>query len=249
MRKWVFIGVVYILTVLLLGLLWYSGQYSGKFTIFNDANEWAYLDKIGHSWSTYLITNILLIYAVGTPFQCAFAAFLMVSSIEVADGFSTAYGLSVFDLIANLSGAILAIWLPWGATSFRFKFSFFPSEWAPLRPELLGSSWYDTWLKDYNGQTYWLTYPIFHKLWPQKAPKWLAISIGYSADGMLYGQTVMNTMLSYEFFIAPDILLSAFRPQNRYLQFLFYFLDSVKWLLGVIVWNSVRGWYIHCCGG
>lgn len=210
--------------------------------VFDDSTEWFFIDKLGHCWSTYLITNLLMIWRVGTRYQCASAAFLMVSSIEIADGFSVAYGMSFYDVGANLAGAVLAVLLPWKYSDIRFKFSFWPSEWAIQRPDVLGAHWYEVWLKDYNGQTYWLSFPLFHKLWPKYAPKWLAVGVGFGADGMLFGQSILNALQAYEVFFAPDIMFSAIKVRNRVLRNSFYVLDAIKWPAGALIWHSLKGW-------
>ena len=43
-------------------------------------------------------------------------------------------------------------------------------------------------LKDYNGQTYWLSANIWSFNKESNFPRWLNVAFGYGADGMLYGE-------------------------------------------------------------
>jgi hypothetical protein len=76
-------------------------------------------------------------------------------------------------------------------------------------------------LKDYNGQTYWLSVNPWSFAKKSKFPKWLNIAVGYGAGGMLGGYT--NTWTDPEtnaahsrtditryrqFYLSPDIDLS-----------------------------------------
>jgi hypothetical protein len=54
---------------------------------------------------------------------------------------------------------------------------------------VLGSSLAEQMLKDYNGQTYWLSVNL-HSFY--KNPKWLNLAIGYGANGMLTGNGENN---------------------------------------------------------
>ena len=82
--------------------------------------------------------------------------------IEVLDGFSKEWGASFGDLLANSAGAFLAIGqaLRWDEQRIQLKYSYFPSEWAEYNPSQLGSGNIERALKDYNGQSYWLSFNI-----------------------------------------------------------------------------------------
>jgi hypothetical protein len=47
-------------------------------------------------------------------------------------------------------------------------------------------------LKDYNGQTYWLSVNLHSFYKGSKIPKWLNLAIGYGANGMLTGNGENN---------------------------------------------------------
>jgi hypothetical protein len=61
------------------------------------------------------------------------------------------------------------------------KFSFHTTQYQ-YRPNVLGSSLAEQMLKDYNGQTYWLSVNLHSFYKGSKIPKWLNLAIGYGAN-------------------------------------------------------------------
>lgn len=181
---------------------WYARYPAQPFTLINDWPGWLQVDKAGHAMTTYTIS--LQCYdalrwagrseeaamhqafwpAVG--FQCAF---------EVMDGFSRGWGFSVTDVGANLAGAMAfaSQQKAWHEQRFYSKISFSPSpifdgnnlEVARAKA-LYGSSVFSQWLKDYNGQTYWLSANVWSLVGkPPWLPRWINACAGYSAEGLL----------------------------------------------------------------
>ena len=112
---------------------------------------------------------------------------------EILDGFSAEWGASAGDLIANTAGTALFIGqqLGWNDQRFYLKWSYHPnriSRNCPRNMELtnLGKNDLESILKDYNGQTYWLSGNIKSFL-PKRSkfPGWLNVAVGYGGEGML----------------------------------------------------------------
>ena len=65
----------------------------------------------------------------------------------------------------------------------------FQSSFAERANDLYGESYFERFIKDYNGQTTWVTVNV-HSFLPKdkhcKIPKWLNVAIGYGGDNM-YG--------------------------------------------------------------
>ena len=174
---------------------WYKQEQSGKFHVFNDLHEWRGMDKLGHLTSCWWASQWIYETAgtLGLPEKQRMGSalimpLLFMSGVEVMDGFSGGYGFSVPDMVANLSGAALFYFqqLYWGRQHFLLKASFHTDPLHRIRPALLGHSWPETWLKNYNGQTLWLSFPL--KPIFQDAgwlPAWMCVSLGYGAGGML----------------------------------------------------------------
>lgn len=177
--------------------LWYKKFPRSKFHLFNDNREWLQMDKIGHATTAYNVgvlqydmmrwcgvkKNDAIIIGSAT-------ALGGLTIIELLDGFSTHWGFSKGDMLANLVGtAIFASqqrW--WNEQRVSMKFSAHLSPYAQYHSGELGNSFASRILKDYNGQSYWLSLNIKSFLPASSSfPAWPAIALGYGADGMTGG--------------------------------------------------------------
>lgn len=226
-------AAVYVATTAFLYSAWYKDYPQSGFHFFNDQGEWLYMDKCGHLASTYYLSlwNTLVFRNSGTERKKAatigtLTAWGFMLGVEVMDGFSEEWGFSVHDIAANTIGAaaFLVQDRVWNEQRITFKFSVHPTEYAQYRPDLLGSTAAERILKDYNGQTYWLSANprSFFKssTW---LPAWLNIATGYGAEGMLGARSNPadyngNPLPQYpryaQFYIAPDIDLTRIKTKS-----------------------------------
>jgi hypothetical protein len=182
-----------------LHLLWYKQYSSGAFHTFNDDAEWCQMDKTGHFMSAYTIANIAnRSWAISNlnyrkaAWISGLTSFGYLSTIEIMDGFSSGWGFSTSDMIANTAGCALFVsqQLFFKKQIVLPKFGFAPSPYAQMRPELLGTNFTEQLLKDYNGQTYWLSVNVASFLENDtRFPQWLNIAVGYGANGMTGGHS------------------------------------------------------------
>jgi hypothetical protein len=106
------------------------------------------------------------------------------------DGFSSEWGFSFADLGANAAGSLMYIaqGLGWDEQRITLKYSFMQSDYSQYRPNVLGKNLTENLLKDYNGQTYWLSVNLSSFMKEDtRLPKWLNVAVGYGADGMTGG--------------------------------------------------------------
>jgi hypothetical protein len=83
--------------------------------------------------------------------------FAFLTAVEVLDGFSSEWGASSGDIIANASGtALLSQELLWKEQRITPKFSFHTTQYA-IQTQCFRELTCGTNSKDYNGQTYWLS--------------------------------------------------------------------------------------------
>lgn len=180
--------------------VWYKDQQLTSFHFFNDSREWMQMDKAGHFGTAALFAE----YSFDLYRHCGLSkrkaawlgasqAMFFLSSLEIMDGFSSDWGFSWSDMGANLAGAGFFLMQHLGegdrdSQKFRVKFSSHLSQHAQWRPEVLGQDFSSRMLKDYNGQTFWLSVNP-HDLFNFNAsfPRWLNIAFGYGAEGMLGG--------------------------------------------------------------
>lgn len=174
---------------------WYAQYNSSKFHTFNDNDEWLQMDKCGHTFTTYQ-TGRLMMQAMDWAGYTkkkqvligGLSGFGYMTAIEVMDGYSSGWGFSWGDMGANALGSGLAIGqkLLWNEQRIQLKFSFYQSPFAKYRTDQLGKSLSTQILKDYNGQTYWLSInPSGFLKKDTRFPKWINVAFGYGASGML----------------------------------------------------------------
>jgi hypothetical protein len=188
-------AVLYSASLVGLNELWYKGFPRQQFSFFNDNDEWRGMDKMGHVFSAYhlgLMGISGLEWAGASPGMSTWlggaSGFIYLSAIELLDAYSAGWGFSPGDMMANTLGYLLAAGQhqAWKEQRIIIKFSFSPSGYAPMRPNLLGKNLAEQIMKDYNGQTYWLSAsPATFIKGESKFPRWLCLSFGYSVDGLI----------------------------------------------------------------
>lgn len=243
-------AAVYTGTMLGLGFIWYDNESRQPFTFFNDNKQWLQMDKAGHIYTAYHLsaTNAILLQNAGIPKKKALlwsgiASTTMMLPIEIFDGYSANYGASWGDFMANSIGAFLPLQqLLWNDTYIHPKFSFSTSPYAHLRPNTLGSATYEQLLKDYNGQTYWLS-TNFNLLSKDNIfPEWLAFSVGYSGREMVYGNETENNLNGYkaqrQFFLSFDVDFSKVETQKQWLRTLLYIANLIKIPFPALEWRQ-----------
>ena len=227
---------------------WYKHYPRSSFHFFNDNREWLQMDKFGHTYSVYQLSRIAkesFLWAGLTEKKSALWGSLYglaaISTFEVMDGFSQAWGFSWGDMLANAAGAGIFIAQEWSIGEQRvvLKFSSSPTSLAKYRPNLLGSSFAERLLKDYNGQTYWLSFTPVCQDKKGVFPKWISISAGYSAYGMIGGTenydnfcngdpTCLQLERYRQYYLSLDIDWMRISTQKKGLKALFFILNAVK---------------------
>tara|TARA_R110002050_G_scaffold300722_2_gene471890 strand:+ start:31211 stop:32101 length:891 start_codon:yes stop_codon:yes gene_type:complete len=226
---------------------WYKPYSTGKFHLFNDNTEWEGMDKVGHSLTAYQLTHYgkealwwtgmnntkSTLYGVGY-------ALLYQTTVEVFDGYSDGWGFSWGDMAANTIGAgfYAGQQLVWKEQRFSIKWSYSPSEYAQYRENLLGQTWNERMLKDYNGQTYWLSGNISSFLKDDtKFPKWINVAGGYGAEGMtgahynpseVNGKPIPEFDRYRQFYFSLDVDFTRIPTQSKFLKTVFIALSFVK---------------------
>jgi uncharacterized protein YfiM (DUF2279 family) len=232
-------GATYGVTLIGLNQLWYKDSERQSFRFFNDNAEWKQVDKLGHFYSSFYLSyasSKALRWCNVPPAKSdligALAGFAVLVPIEVFDGFSQAYGASSGDLIADAAGAAFYLGQTqlWKEVRLHPKFSFHRTGYAPQRPETLGNGLTSELLKDYNGQTYWLSADMDKFM---RFPRWLNIAVGYGAQGMLYARDRQNTAQGFDepyrqYYLSIDFDLTAIRTRSNVLNTLIFFVNMIK---------------------
>jgi uncharacterized protein YfiM (DUF2279 family) len=252
---------IYGATMLGLNQLWYKDYPREHFHFFNDNKEWLQMDKVGHSFSAYYLGlvgmeafNWVGVSKTKSNWLGGALGFIFLSSIEVFDGFSQGWGFSNGDMIANAGGYLLAAGQQqlFNKQIAMLKFSSQASPYAQVRPNVLGSSFSERLMKDYNGQTYWISFALAD-VFPlgEKFPPWLALAFGYGAKGMYGGfdnvweskgafYDFSSTKREREFYAALDINLWRIKTKSKALQRVFKTIGFLKVPLPTYEFNSKK---------
>jgi hypothetical protein len=245
-------------TLYLLGQAWYTGERS-RLHWFNDLPEWKQMDKAGHFWGAFHESRgaVDMLRWAGVPDRKAiwyggFVGFLLQSPIELLDGRDPAYGASATDLAANFLGSVGLIGqqLAWNEVRIMPKYSFHTTRYAPLRPNVLGQSLGEQYLKDYNGQTYWLCADV--GAWlpaTSRWPRWLQPAVGYGAQQMVYNDPDANAALGLrpyrQFYLSLDVDLRKIPTRSKLLKRVFYVASIFHLPAPALEWNARRGLVAH----
>ncbi|HLT32270.1 MAG TPA: DUF2279 domain-containing protein [Aquaticitalea sp.] len=244
-RNTVYITETSLATISLIGLhhLWYADYPRSKFHTLNDNDEWLQMDKLGHVFSSYQLgrmgANVMEWSGERKKNQLMYGSTLglaFLTSVEVFDGFSKEWGFSWGDMIANASGTGLYVGqeLLWKEQRFTLKYSFHKTEFAAQNPNKLGDGFLEEMLKDYNGQTYWLSANIHSFFKESKIPQWLNVAFGYGAEGMLAGQTepvdnlIISPRRSRQYYLSFDVDLTKIKTNSHVLKSVFDVLNVIK---------------------
>jgi len=257
-RVWLISGINvtgYGVSLVILNNAWYKGYPKTSFHTFNDSKEWLQADKVGHAWTAYntgRASAAMWRWAGLSQKNAALigggSGALYQTVIELLDAHSVQWGWSWTDVGANFfgTGLFMGQELGWKDQRIQFKFSFhkkkYDEEMLEQRTnDLFGNSWYERMLKDYNGQTYWLSFNISSFLKKSNWPSWLNIAAGYGTEGLFGGFENLakdengNVIFDRrdiprirQFYLAPDIDLTRIKTDSKFLRTILSGLNSFK---------------------
>ncbi len=235
-------GVVYLGAIITLDQLWYADYDRSSFHFFNDNSQWLQMDKVGHSVTAYQFAqnaNNACLWAGYSDKQsrniAAGYGLLFQSTIELLDGFSSEWGASTGDVYANMIG-IGSFWIQdrvWNEQRIQLKYSHMKSPYADLRPNTFGGNFNERLLKDYNGQTYWLSGNI-HSFTngKNKIPKWLNIAAGYGIDGVTGGEYNVANLPFFnrrrQYYLGLDMDLTKIKTKSKVMKIIFNTFSFIK---------------------
>ena len=239
----------------LLNSQWYSNNQTTPFHWFNDNHEWGGMDKLGHAHTCYQISRggVAAMRATGfTSKQAAYwggmSGVIFLTGIEYLDGKSQSWGASPGDLIANAFGGLLGTYqaLKPESRNFCFKYSYARNPIAEVRPEMFGKSPVSRMLKDYNGQTYWLSVPISKKY------PFLLASVGYGINGYYGGgdnvfenaagvQDYSKFPRYSEFYASFDIDFTKVPTKSKFLKKTFFLMNYFKFPFPALEYSKIQG--------
>lgn len=244
---------------------WYKNYPQSNFRVFNDWEEWQQMDKLGHVYSAYTMSKFGMelwmrngIDRNKSIWIGGFTGAAYQTIIEFLDAYSAQWGWSWGDVGGNLLGSALftAQELTWKEQRIQIKTSFHKMEYSD--PELnkrsdmiFGKSLAERALKDYNGQTYWLSANLSSFFPNSKIPKWAMVSVGTGASGMFgaranlakdnFGNIIFdrtNISRTRKWHLAPDVDLTKIKTKKKSIKTLLFVLNSLKFPMPAIEFTN-----------
>jgi uncharacterized protein YfiM (DUF2279 family) len=247
--------------------LWYKNTERSAFHTIDDSRSWLQMDKLGHVYTAWRIGDLcgeqfkrsginhrkaaLIGSLIGLGYQ---------STLEIFDGHSAEWGFSWADMASNTAGSIAYYGqeILWAEQRFKMKFSYHPTNYAMFRPNVLGKTHAERLFKDYNGQSYWISFCPADFSESIKIPRWLNLSLGYSVDEKLKGDEEIYSDINSnglpvtfyskrEFLLSLDIDLSRIPVKNKFLRSALKQLNHLKVPMPTIRFtpNSTYGHWIY----
>jgi hypothetical protein len=260
-------GALYLGSLSYLYFAWYRDYPQSSFHLFNDDSEWMQMDKIGHATTAYYISMIGYesykwagVERKKAIWFGGLLGFAYMLNIEILDGFSSEWGFSIGDLTANTLGSMIFIGqqLAWNDQRIVMKYSFHQTSYPSYRPDVLGSSMVQQPIKDYNGQTYWLSANIasfLHK--GSRFPNWINIAAGYGAEGMTgaftnspenHGGSIPSFQRYRQFYLSMDVDLTRIPTKSKALKAIFAVFSFIKIPFPTVEYNTlgqVKFYYLY----
>jgi len=264
-----------------LNKIWYSKTERTSFHFFNDWGEWQHVDKAGHTFTAYNYSVWMFTGArwTGMPrkramWTAASLSFILQGTLEMMDSYSAKWGFSMPDIAFNTLGVGLFLGqeLAWQDQRIIMKVSStvptYPTDMISdvngLNPvtyrqraqDLYGKKFPETFMKDYNAQTNWLSFNV-HSFMGKKEtrfPKWLNVAVGYGAqnmyEGFNYNWEEEDTGIQYQrdpniyprysqFYLSFDIDLTRIKTKSRFLKTAFSILNFIKIPAPTLEMNSL----------
>lgn len=227
--------------------MWYKNYPMGRFHLINDNREWLQLDKMGHATTAYYLGKIgyesLRWAGVDEKKATWFGGpmgWIFLTTVEVLDGCSKEWGASPGDVMANTFGTLLFTGQQalWHDQKMMLKWSVHYSPYAKYNPAQLGSNLPERMIKDYNGQTFWISANLNSLgLYKQKLPPWINIAMGYGGEGLTggysnygtwQGNSIPDTERKRQFYLSPDIDLSRVKVKSKTLHLFLSAIGFIK---------------------
>jgi len=262
---------------------WYKQYDQEAFHLFNDWNEWSNMDKVGHVFSAYFQADVIYEAGKWAGFSenkalgiASLASLWGQLNIELMDGFSSKWGFSIPDIASNLLGTGLFYTQQklWKQQKLRMKMSYWPINYSksaiisesgmflssPFNRsrDLYGTGFMERFLKDYNGQTIWISGNLSSFFPKSRLPKFMSLALGFSVQNLYGGYDnrwekngefyELDSGLfprSSQFVLALDYDLLKIRAKSGFARSLLKFLNIFKLPAPAVSYDTQQGWRLH----
>lgn len=256
-------SIAYFGSMAYLQWVWYKDSERVPFHFYNDNKGYLQIDKFGHAFGAYIESEIAYEWlrkaGVSKKKSLLYGGSMGIipqAPIEFFDGIYRGWGFSWGDIAANAAGSIFLIGqeMIFDEQLIKFKFSFYPTSYAKETNGLLGDNIGEFLFYDYNSHTYWFSTSISKISGLKKLPKWISISAGYGAEGMLgefenktswKGQSLPDLVRERQFFLSLDVDWVEIPTDRPFLKKLFSALNHIKLPFPTLEYNTQNEFAFH----
>jgi uncharacterized protein YfiM (DUF2279 family) len=244
----------------------YQSEDPVAFHYFNDWQSFLQVDKFQHAFGSYVASSVGYNWLLGVGLKKKKALFYGVglgialpATKELIDAFNQFSGFSWTDLAADFVGS--AIYISQEALLnqqfFKYKISYSRSSYAEQAYGYLGNNIVDSFFKDHNGHTYWLSVNINKILCKNFLPDWFSLAAGYSANGMFGAFKNINSFNSVyipeteryrQFLLSLDIDWSKIKTNSKILHSLLKAMNFIKMPFPALEFNNrgqIKGYWVY----
>lgn len=246
----------YLVNLYYLNEAWYKQYPKSAFHFYDDNADWLQIDKAGHVWTSYQesIGGISLLNWCGvrqsrSEIYGSLFGLLLQTPFEILDGMSQHWGFSFGDMYANLAGSLFAFTQAklWHEQRIAIKFSShrinYENDTLNLADYIYGTNFYNRTLRDYNGQTYWLSFnPRSFFKSAKFLPRWLNVAFGY---GITIFDFYDKNNKYREFYFSLDVDFTKIPTKSKLLRTVFLFLNTLKVPFPTLEYNTKGNWKFH----
>jgi uncharacterized protein YfiM (DUF2279 family) len=227
------------------------------FHLKQDWKTWRGLDKVFHSYGSYQLSSLFYQmnrwagFSKKRALNLAFIESTIFSTTkEYCDGRIEVGGWSWYDMGMNFAGNSLFYLQEkfLDKQLFQMKYSYNNSGLQHYNPNVLGASWKTFWLRDYNGQTFWISTSLGNmNLTTNKWLKPLAICFGYGGNNLIweFSNKQINLERYSQFYLGLDIDLTQIKSKYQLINTALFLFNRLRIPLPCIEYNSLGQFSFH----
>ncbi len=257
---------LYVGSMAYLKFIWYKDRKRRPLAFYNDNAGYLQVDKFGHGFGAYLqsYTGYYLLRSAGVNKKKSLLyggtlGIVLQTPIEIFDGLYEGWGFSWGDMAANAfgSGLLIGQELAFDKQIVKMKFSYRESPYAGKANGYLGETTLGKLFNDYNGHTYWFSFPAHTLGMKRHLPAWLNIAVGYGAGGM-YGEfrnitsyrgvPIPETVRYRQYLLSLDVDWTKIKSNSKFVQMLLKGMVFIKLPFPALELNSLgkfRGHWLY----
>lgn len=260
------LGAGYATELIFLERVFYGNEPRIPFYYVHDRQYYLQADKLQHSFCSYMegYAGYSLLKYAGIKRNPALLlggslGIIIQTPKEFFDGRHESAGFSWNDILSNVAGSAFFIGQEFlfNEQVLRYKFSYSHSAYARQANGYLGHNFFQGYLRDYNGHSYWLSFNANKLCFKDRIPSWINIAIGYSANGMFgalkneeyYNGAKLPEATRYrQFLLSLDVDWPEIKTRSKFLKTILNSIVFIKLPFPAVEVNSkgrVKGYWIY----